>query len=222
MGAALILDFDGVVIDSESTWLAAWREEYELYGLPFDISEWLDFIGKNTFDPRVQYEFLAKHVGPTFDVEACRVRKQDRERDLLLTQPVLPGVLTWLIAARRLGVPTAIASNSSRSWVVPHVERLDLTEFFDEVIGREDAERLKPAPDLYIEAAKRVGVATDRCVAVEDSAHGIAAARAAGCFCVAVPNPVTERHDLTAADLRLESLADIGMDEVLKKLDDNL
>ncbi len=103
---------------------------------------------------------------------------------------------------------TAIASSSPRSWVVPHLERVGLDGPFDAICCRDDVERVKPAPDLYLLAAARVGAPPARCLAVEDSANGIAAAAAAGCYCVAVANPVTAMQTLDGAHLRLASLGE--------------
>ena len=96
-------------------------------------------------------------------------------------------------------------SSSPASWVRPHLDRLALLDRFDTIVTREDAERSKPFPDLYLTALARLNVPPTGAVAIEDSANGVAAARAAGIRCVAFPNPITARQDLRHADAVVES-----------------
>lgn len=111
-----------------------------------------------------------------------------------------------------------VASSSTLHWVGGHLDRLAFRKVFDAVTCREDGMRAKPAPDLYLAAVQALGVAPNEAVAVEDSRNGIAAAKAAGLRCVAVPNELTSQQDLSAADLRLRSLADTPLDAILARL----
>jgi HAD superfamily hydrolase (TIGR01509 family) len=122
-----------------------------------------------------------------------------------------------IAAARGLGLRLGIASSSRHRWVDGHLERLGL-EGFECVRCRDDVERAKPFPDLYLAVCACLGVEPERAVALEDSANGIAAAKAAGLRCVAVPNPMTVDLDLSAADLRLASLADLSVADLLERL----
>ena len=99
---------------------------------------------------------------------------------------------------------------------MPHLERLGLAAPLATVVTREDAARPKPAPDLYAEALRRLGLVADDAVAVEDSANGVAAARGAGLRVVAVPGPVTAGQDLSAADLQVASLAELDLDALCR------
>ena len=214
---AVVFDFDGVIIDTESTVLASWREEYERHGHELDLVTWLDLVGTET-DLWAPYDVLNALVGPGFDRASCHRRRHQREQELVLELSVRAGVLEWLDEAARLGLPTAIASSSPHTWVEPHLARLGLTEAFATVCCREDVASAKPNPDLYLLACARLGVRPAEAVAVEDSPHGVHAAKAAGLFAVAVPNPVTEGQPFGQADIRLASLADATLADLDRRL----
>ena len=128
-----------------------------------------------------------------------------------------PGVRDYLDAARRLGLGLAVASSSSRRWVAGHLERLGLADRFDVLRCAEDVTRVKPHPDLYVAALKALGAAPVAAIALEDSPNGVLAAKRAGLFCVAVPNPLTAKLDLTAADILLASLDELPLPALLRR-----
>jgi len=128
------------------------------------------------------------------------------------------GVRDYVADAKRMGLLLAVASSSSRAWVLGHLERLGLGAQWDAVRTRDDVARTKPAPDLYLSAVAALGVAPEEAVAFEDSANGIAAAKDAGLLCVAVPNALTAGMDLSRADLRLGSLAETPLERLLAVL----
>ena len=140
-------------------------------------------------------------------------------RDLLLAeQQARPGVEDWLAEAEAAGVGVAIASSSEAEWVLPLLERIGLHASFPHVVTSGGRVRPKPAPDTYLEACGRLGVDPAHALAIEDSPHGIAAAKAAGLRCLAVPHELTETLDLSAADLRLPSLASCTLADAVKQL----
>ncbi len=143
-------------------------------------------------------------------------RSSRRSRATALQQ-LLPGVIEYLVAARQLGLKTAVASSSTRKWVMDHLNRFGIGGHFDAIVCREDVKRTKPDPDLYLTALRRLGVQPDEAIAFEDSTNGIHAAKAAGLFCVAVPNLLTADLDLTKADLRLLSLDAMPLRDVIKE-----
>jgi HAD superfamily hydrolase (TIGR01509 family) len=145
-----------------------------------------------------------------------------RETSLILEQPVLPGVLDYLEGARRLGLRVGLASSSSCEWVLGHLSRLGLLNYFHEIRASEDVKRTKPDPALYLQVLHGLGVPAEQGVALEDSPNGILAAKRAGLFCVAVPNALTRRLPLDHADLRLESLADLPLESLLVEVEGRL
>ena len=114
-----------------------------------------------------------------------------------------------------MGLPVGIASSSPAHWITGHLTRLDFTDRFAVVACCDDDRPPKPAPDVYVAACEELRVAPARSLAIEDSAHGVAAAKAAGLWCVAVPGPLTRGLDFSAADITLESLADATLADVL-------
>src|SRR5207248_1820265 len=111
-----------------------------------------------------------------------------RTQELLAGREVLPGVLELRERALAAGLKLAIASSSSRGWVVGHLERLGIGEGWDCIVCREDSELAKPDPGLYLAALRCLGVAASEAVAIEDSGHGVTAARAAAVACLVVPS----------------------------------
>jgi beta-phosphoglucomutase-like phosphatase (HAD superfamily) len=123
----------------------------------------------------------------------------------------MPGVRDRLAEGRALGLKLAIASSSEQAWVDDHLRALTLAPLFDAVLVRNDRLPAKPKPDLYLAALAALGASASEAVAFEDSMNGIAAAKAAGIFCVAVPNAMTSGLDLSRADLRVDSLRDVTL-----------
>jgi HAD superfamily hydrolase (TIGR01509 family) len=213
---ALVFDFDGLILETETPAHQSWAEIYQEHGheLPMDL--WHDYIGSDTgFDPAGH---LAALVGEGFDRETTQARRDARKTQLIAALDVMAGVREYIDDAKRLDLRLAVASSSSRAWVLGHLERLNLHPEWDAIRTREDVARTKPAPDLYLAAVKALGVAPHEAVAFEDSRNGIAAAKDAGLLCVAVPNALTGGMDLSRADLRLSSLAETPLERLLAVL----
>lgn len=210
---AIIFDFDGVIIDTMTTLVTSWQEEYVSHQVPFDAESLRVCIGMAKGIDK--YEWLSSRANGQFDEAVCRDRRRSRESELVEALPLLDGVLEWLNDARELGLSTAIASSSARAWVRPHLARLGVLDGFDAVCCGDEVPRLKPAPDVYAAAARQLGVSTEECLAVEDSDVSMQAAIAAGCRCVVVPNAITEIHDFDGSDFRLNSLAERPLWELL-------
>jgi len=211
---AAILDFDGLILDTESTFRRSWEEIYTEHGLSVPEAVWASWVGSSADSPEA-YEYLERHLGRSIDRHALQARRMTRELELLEAQSTMPGVDELTADARRRGLRLAIASSSEYSWVSGHLQRLGLLDRFEAIVSADDVTVTKPAPDLYRTALARLGVHPEQAIAFEDSAHGVAAAVAAGLFCIAVPNPVTRHSAFDAADLVLQSLADCSLDDLL-------
>lgn len=214
---ALVFDFDGLIVDTEGPVYQAWCEVFEAHGEELHLDFWQTVIGRasNWFDPLSDLE---RRLGRSLDREALTLARRARERELVALQPVLPGVREWRNEAKGMGLLLAVASSSTRAWVTGHLDRLGLGADWGAICCREDVARAKPDPDLYLAVVGALGVEPGRTLAVEDSPNGVAAAKSAGLFCVAVPNPLTAPLDLSSADLRLSSLAEIDLGSVLARL----
>lgn len=214
---AIVFDFDGVIIDTETPEYLSWREVFRSYGARLDWGVWSRLVGTRSEDFDL-LDHLEKLVGRPVDRRAVEERRRQLDRELIQKAPLLPGVLEYLREARRLGLRLGVASSSSRRWVVGHLEGRGLLDYFDVVRTAEDVARVKPDPELYVSALEALGAPAERAVAIEDSPNGIAAARGAGLVCVAVPNPITRRMDLGGAHLRLESLAQLPLPALLERI----
>jgi HAD superfamily hydrolase (TIGR01509 family) len=210
---ALILDFDGLILDTESPIFEEWRATFRARGHDLGLDVWQHALGTfGRYDPCAH---LSKLTGEDFDHEA--LRQEVRARNLVRCEslPLLPGVAERVQEARAAGLKTAVASSSTSAWVEGWLERHGIRPLFDTVCSRDHVERVKPAPDLFLLAAKRLGVAPERCVVFEDSPNGIRAARAAGMRCVAIPNAVTCALPMEGADLVLASLGERSLAGIL-------
>jgi HAD superfamily hydrolase (TIGR01509 family) len=136
---------------------------------------------------------------------------------LVLGQPVLPGVHDYLRGAERLGLKVGLASSSGGEYVRGHLRRLELFHHFHSTKCYEDTDSHKPDPKPYLAVLEDLGVAPSETIAFEDSPNGVTAARAAGIFCVAVPNPITASLPLSHADHRVPSLAHEPLAQLLSR-----
>lgn len=214
---ALIFDFDGLIVDTEGPVYQAWREVYEQHGQELRLELWQTVIGRgsNWFDPLQELE---RRLGRSLDRDRLSAARRVREMELVVALPVLPGVQEWRAGAAGLGLQLGVASSSSRAWVTGHLDRLGLGDGWGAIRCRDDVARAKPDPDLYLAVTEALGVPPGAALAIEDSPNGIAAAKAAGLFCVAVPNPLTAALDFSAADIQLSSLADSDLESVIARL----
>jgi HAD superfamily hydrolase (TIGR01509 family) len=214
----IIFDFDGIILDTESTAFQSWTEIYRSHGVELPVSVWGQCIGTShhAFDV---YDYLDQQVGRPLDRAELRRSYKKREQELIGALEPRPGVLDYLEEARKQRIALAVASSSDQDWVMSHLSRLGLAECFHSIRTSNDVERVKPHPDLYELTLTFMGVSPNRAIAFEDSPNGIKAARAAGIFCVAVPNPVTSQLDLSHADYRIESMADLSLRELLHRIE---
>jgi HAD superfamily hydrolase (TIGR01509 family) len=208
----LVFDFDGLILDTEVPVYDAWQEIYGEHGVELAFEKWAQCIGTaDAFDPCVD---LQAALGRALDVAALEARHRALTDALIAAQAVLPGVREYVEEAARMGV----ASSSSRRWVEGHLTRLGLRDCFQAIRCADDVPRVKPDPALYRAVLDAMGVRPEDAVALEDSPNGVLAAKRAGLACVAVPNALTARLDLSAADLSLASLADLSLPELVARL----
>ena len=212
---ALIFDFDGVIIDTETPDFMTWQDVFHDHGAELDLNVWTRFIGTE-FGDFDMYDYLEEQSGKTVDREAIRVERRSQFMLQIGQNPVRPGVRDYIDGARALGMGVGIASSSDRAWVQGHLESKGILDLFDTLKNKDDVSVVKPNPELYLLSASSLGVEPHRAIAIEDSAHGVSAAKAAGMFCVAVPNQMTKGLDLSHADLRLDSLADLAFSDLFQ------
>ncbi len=219
---AIVFDFDGLILDTEYPDYVSWQEIYQAHGASLPLSVWEPCIGSMDLDRFDPYAYLEAQLGRPVDREEIRVQRQPRFAELVAAQGVLPGVQDYLGGARRLGLKVGLASSSSRAWVTGYLARFGLNgTTFDCLCCGDEVKRTKPDPELYLAALGALAVRADQAVALEDSPNGVAAAKAAGLYCVAVPNMLTRWLAFDQADLRLNSLADMPLEKLLEKVERN-
>lgn len=215
---ALIFDFDGLILDTETPEYRTWQTIYREHGFELPHDEWSRIVGGYGLSNFDAADHLAHLSQGRLDPAPLRQRLAEESLAIIHAQAALPGVPAMLKAAKTHGLKLAIASSSPHSWVDAHAERLGLLRHFDQVICADDVApgRTKPNPDLFLLALEQLGVEKEAAVIFEDSPNGALAANRAGVFVVAVPNPVTALLDLSHADLVVNSLAELTLADLLK------
>lgn len=184
VGAA-IFDLDGILIDSEPNYLAAEQQLLSVYGVEFTEDLKRPYIGWGTRDMLAD---VAAKYGIGVPVDDLVERKNAIYLRLAREHVIdYPGTREILLELRADGLPTALASGSSPEVITAILSTLGLASAFDAVVSAEQVARGKPAPDLFLEAARRLAVDPSECVVFEDSEAGVSAALAAGMSCVAIP-----------------------------------
>ena len=209
---ALVFDFDGLILDTETPLIDAYAHVHVAHDVPFDRALFLRNVGHAdfVFDP---WHGFSPHA----DRAALELQRRTFKEQLLLAQPILTGVVALLQAARAANLHLGLASNSEHSWVDPHLTRLGLDQYFDFIACREDAASPKPEPDLYKLVLNRFGLRGHQAIAFEDSHTGSLAAKRANLWAVAVPNESTAHHDFSHVDLRVNSLAEIQLADLMTR-----
>jgi HAD superfamily hydrolase (TIGR01509 family) len=214
---ALLLDFDGLLYDTESSAYGTWEQLYAEHGVHLSLRTWVGEVigrppGASRFDPLAELERI---TGERFDREAV-LAERDARRQAMLPHHLMPGADALLAGAREAGLETAIVTSNSLANVQGHLARAGCTHPFDAIICADgDPARGKPHPTLYLEALQRLRLRASEAIAFEDSPNGVAAAKGAGLYCVVVPNEITRgAPGLEAGDRTVDSLTELSLSEL--------
>ena len=212
---ALVFDFDGTLVDTETPELTVWRETFAAHGVELPAGYWSNIVGRGA-----EQEFerpaalLERLTGKPYRLDGDR---HDRTMAMIQAAPLRPGVLSLLQEARAADIPCAVASSSKHPWVDPGLRSRGIDGYFQAVVCADDVARAKPWPDLFLEACRRLGSEPSKTIAIEDSPNGLAAAKAAGLFALVTPNPVTQDLDLSAAALILPDLTHTSLQALVQR-----
>lgn len=212
--AAVILDMDGLVLDSEATYCHAWRQAAAEAGHALDAAFFEPLFGRHADDV---VRALAERLGPHFERDTFFRAAERHWFELIEAQgiPPMPGAAALLERLRQRAIPFALATNSDGPYARVCLERGGLQEAFPVLVTRDQVARGKPEPDVFLEAARRLGVTPAQCVVLEDSATGLLAARAAGMH----PVLIQRRESLRATLRPLALLALASLDDFAGLLD---
>jgi HAD superfamily hydrolase (TIGR01509 family) len=200
---AAIFDMDGLLIDTEAVYIEAYYAAAQAIGTEMPLALCHAMIGVPT---RECEAMIQDHFGPDFSVEQFQTHFSEQAKMMLDAHvPVKPGAAEMLEYLAGRGLPLAIATSSRPTTVQRHLGSAGLLGHFKAIATRYDVERGKPHPDVYLEAARRLGVAPGRCIAFEDSNVGLTAAHAAGTMAIMVPDIVPPSPEVRAKCLTVVS-----------------
>ncbi len=216
MTRAVIFDLDGLIVDSEPLHQESFNRLLARHGIAYRIGEeeyGKVFVGVPV---RENFEWLIENRGLQISVEQAIVEREAAFLELISNPRnivVMPGARALIQALTARGIPIALATGASRAEAETMLRGIGITNHFRAVVTGSDAARGKPAPDIYLRALERLELRGEECLALEDSASGIAAAKAAGLRVIAVPNRFTRHQDLSRADKRVESLEHVEIED---------
>lgn len=205
---AVVFDMDGVIVDSEVQWKAQ-EENFFRAAVPAWRAEHHErIVGLGVEDV---YRLLVREFDLKLPLADYLSRCEEVAREVYLRKVVLADGLRELLAdLRRRNIPTAVASSSPRRWIDFVMGRFSLAPHFNAVVCADDVGgRTKPAPDIYLEAVRRLARAPAECLAIEDSAVGVRAAKTAGLLCAALRTSHNADQDLRLADFELASFSSV-------------
>ena len=213
---AVIFDMDGVLVDSESLINAAAIAMFKERGLIVQPEDFLPFVGAG--EDRYIGGVAAKYDFP-LDLTAAKKRTYEVYLDLVPARlEAFPGVHALLTSCRAAGLVIAVASSADKIKVNANLQKIGLPiKFWDAVVWGEDVQNKKPAPDIFLLAADRLGVNPNECTVVEDAVNGVQAAQAAGMRCIAVAHTFSADR-LRRADLIRERISDIRLSDLAPHL----
>ena len=213
---AVIFDFDGLILDTETPTYEIFAELFRDRGAELPIDVWANIVGSSDhFDV---YRYMEEKTGAPIDHDAIVAEVKARYLPRIEASPPLPGVPEMIASVVARGLRRGVASSSGREWVTGHLERLGLIAHFEQFATGDEVEMTKPDPALFFLAAERLNVAPRNCLVFEDSRNGLVAAKAAGMHVAIIPNAITRRLDFSMADFVLGSMAERSLDSLIEEL----
>jgi beta-phosphoglucomutase family hydrolase len=213
MKKAVIFDLDGVIVNSEDAHIEAEKRVFRTYGIAISDNELHRYAG--TTAKAMFTELIDKYQLKTTFQEMVRIKEENFLRLLEEDAEPTKGAIELISRLRRANVRLAIASSSNNKWIEYVLRKLRITSLFDCYIGAEDVGHSKPDPEIYLKAARALGVRPDDCVVIEDAKLGIEAAKRAGMKTVGYRNPRSGNQDLARADMIVDDFSILEIKELL-------
>lgn len=210
---AVIFDFDGLIIDTETPWFQAFSEIYREHGAFLPLETWVQCVGADEkhFNP---YDYLEQCINRPIDRDSLRELSKQKYTAFIKGNNLNPGVLNCLKTAKSLGLKVGLASSSARDWVEGYLKDFNLLDYFDYLCTRERVKKIKPDPELYLNVLNHFGINGNEAIAFEDSPNGAKSAKEAGIYCVIVPRGITSNLQFDYYDLKVGSLEDLNLIEL--------
>lgn len=213
----LIFDFDGLIIDTETPEIVAWQRIYNEHKVAFPLEEYTYSIGA-MYNNQKPITNLVEKSSSKLDREEIKNRHHALFLELINKEKLRPGLLGLIGEAKRKNLKIGVASSSSRDWVEGHLKRLEIFDLFNAISTLEDVQTVKPAPDLFVDNMAKLSIEAHQTIVFEDSPNGITAAKKAGTFCIAIPNPTTKELDINHADRVYDSFEYIDLETLVVSL----
>ena len=212
----LIFDFDGLIFDTETYELESYKLLYSRYEISFPLEQWLVSIGsKLHFNP---YEKLITEQ-PLLKQDDLRKERMEIYKSIIYNKSPRDGVVDYIKVARKHQLQIAIASSSSKDWVMYHLNCIQLQNEFDCIYTADDVMEVKPSPELYQKVLKHYNILPSEALAFEDSPNGSLAAIRAGIPCIVVPNEVTKNMEFDSRiSGKINSMKEISLENLVRKI----
>lgn len=209
---AIIFDMDGVLINSQPLHFEAEKRAIAHFGYNITYEELKFYLGWNE-------EAFWKHVKARYMISATIEELKSVERPMLeelLKKELKPNknLQELLERLKSKGLKLAVASSAPKKWVIMTLEGLGITKFFDAAVSGEEVKKSKPAPDIFLAAARQIGIDPKNCAVIEDAPDGITAANAAGIYSIVIKNKINEGLDFSHAKEEITNL-----NQILSKLE---
>lgn len=218
MNSAVIFDMDGVLVDSEPIYMMSNRRLFASLDIDVSDREYHSYVGTSAAG---MWTAIKERHGIEEPIDVLiRQEFEEHYRSLSVWENLvpIPGIMELLLALQELSVRLAVASSSSRRVVDLILSRAGLSSFFKVTVCGQDVSNGKPHPEIFLAAARKLGVLPAKCLVVEDSPRGIEGAAAAGMSTVGFQNPNSGIQDLSRADLVIESFSDAENDRIIRLL----
>lgn len=206
---AFIFDMDGVIIDSEPLHFESDKKVLKDYNIEITHNELIDYVGVT--NSQMWSELIEKY-SLTAKLEEL-LEKQDIYKKHLFGEgelEAIAGIKELIDDLRKNGISIGLASSSSRDFIELILKNLKLYEAFDIIVSGEEVSNSKPSPDIFLKAAELLNVHPSQCMVLEDSGHGVKAAKSAGMKCIAYRNPNSGSQDLSLSDIVIDSIEKIN------------
>lgn len=210
----IIMDFDGLIVDTEVVWYqiyVEWFRKNKNYEM--SVQEFLICVGSEAEELFKSLDSRGIHV----DREIFARDTQQRFIEESTKLPAKPGVEDFLRTAKKQGIVIALATSSTRKKPETHLNKLNLMKYFDLLVTAEDVQRIKPAPDLFLKTAEKAGCTVEECLVIEDSLNGLKAGLNANMRVLVVPNDVTKYCDFQGEYLMVNSLEDVDVEKLIRE-----
>ena len=206
---ATIFDMDGVIIDSEPIHLNADKMTLKYFGINVPDEELNNYVGVS--NATMWAELRPKYKFP-FSSEELNKKTVENKNNLFgnMKLELIPGIFELLSELRNDNIKIGLASSSTKVFIEMILNNLKIINFFDAIVSGEEVKNGKPAPDIFLKAAELLDIAPNECLVIEDSEHGVEAAKAAGMKCIGFTNPNSGKQDLTPADTIVNSINEIS------------